>query len=656
MRSTKSVCRKGEPVFLGLFMFAIGCGGVVQNVTPSTAAPPIAPSEAPARVGAIKGVLRKAGSPVDGALVAAVPTNIESLDATTPLAVVTTSGGGKFSLANLPAGKYGVTATTQGAAATYRGDIVVDAGKTIELELELGSLGPSLSGIVVDENRTPVADAEIRAARVSNETGDVFYARADKNGAFVMSLPSAIYRVSMRSNGRRSDEQSVDLKGDRILDLQGHKVAPSGPAPQEVIDWMRMHALRLTTTEVGHGFDDLSQLRATIGDARIVSVGEATHGTHEFFQLKHRLFEYLATELGFTVFAIEANWPEALVIDDYVQTGKGDPQDALDGIHFWTWNTEEVLDLIRWMRHYNSDPHHIRKLHFFGFDMQNPTMAAERVKEYVRRVEPGLAKRAGAVLEPWSAASFNLQTYRFLPSETRKANSVALVDLVRQFDVAKPRWVGRDGEAAWTLARHHLRIIQECDEMNSSASSGVAEAVGSRDRAMAENVRWIFDHEPAGTRMMLWAHNGHVARGGTGMGAESLGSHLAKIFGSMMVVFGFAFDEGEFQAMPMKQGRVSGPLQTFSVPPAPPGSLDATLMSVGVPLFALDVRTAPVNGVVAEWLRLPHLSRSIGAVFDRAAPSRFFAATEVQAAFDVVLFVARTTAARPNHRFPGIAF
>src|ERR1043165_4376892 len=119
-------------------------------------------------------------------------------------------------------------------------------------------------------------------------------------------------------------------------------------------DWIRANAIRLNTTEAGHGFADMQALKPLIGNARIVSLGEATHGTREFFQLKHRMLEFLATEMGFTIFSIEANMPEAYRLNDYVLNGTGDPAALLRGMYFWTWNTEEVLDMIQWMRDFNA--------------------------------------------------------------------------------------------------------------------------------------------------------------------------------------------------------------------------------------------------------------------------------------------------------------
>src|SRR5215216_3686976 len=152
-----------------------------------------------------------------------------------------------------------------------------------------------------------------------------------------------------------------------------------------VTEWIRANAIRLTTTEAGRGFADMQPLKALIGNARIVSLGEATHGTREFFQLKHRILEFLATEMGFTIFSIEANMPEAYRLNDYVLNGTGDPAELLRGMYFWTWNTEEVLEMIRWMRTFNQSGR--GRVQFTGFDMQTHTVALDIVQQFVQRFD-----------------------------------------------------------------------------------------------------------------------------------------------------------------------------------------------------------------------------------------------------------------------------
>src|ERR1044072_5449816 len=125
--------------------------------------------------------------------------------------------------------------------------------------------------------------------------------------------------------------------------------AANAQQSDSTVQWIRANAIRLATTEAGHGFADLQRLKPLIGNARIVSLGEATHGTREFFQLKHRMLEFLATEMGFSIFSIEANMPEAYRLNDYVLDGTGDPAALIRGMYFWTWNSEAGRDMTPWM-------------------------------------------------------------------------------------------------------------------------------------------------------------------------------------------------------------------------------------------------------------------------------------------------------------------
>lgn len=146
--------------------------------------------------------------------------------------------------------------------------------------------------------------------------------------------------------------------------------ADDGADLDEAIDWLRGRAHEVSTTEPGAGdFTDLEWLRDAVGDARLVALGEATHGTHEFFAMKLRLLQFLVEELGFTDFAMEASWAEANLVNRFVHTGEGDPHALLKGLGFWTWNTQEVLDLILWIREHNKDAGPERAVSFVGFDV-----------------------------------------------------------------------------------------------------------------------------------------------------------------------------------------------------------------------------------------------------------------------------------------------
>jgi erythromycin esterase-like protein len=176
------------------------------------------------------------------------------------------------------------------------------------------------------------------------------------------------------------------------------------------LDWLRKSARPFATCEPGGADHDLASLRAIVGDARIVALGEVSNGTHEFFQMKRRVVEYLATHMGFTLFAIEANMPEAYRVNEYVLTGRGDPKALLLGIS-QSRNAREFLDFIEWMRAFNRSGR--GRIQFFGFDMQTPTdSAAAVVTRFVARAEP---------------AYFDSVTraYRLVATAPRQENSMA---------------------------------------------------------------------------------------------------------------------------------------------------------------------------------------------------------------------------------------
>jgi len=167
-----------------------------------------------------------------------------------------------------------------------------------------------------------------------------------------------------------------------VVPLHSVAQAPvANPDEQAAVTWVRQNAIPLKTVEAANGFADMEPLDKVVGDARIVALGEATHGTRDFFQLKHRMVEYLATRKGFTIFSIEANMPEAYRLNKFVLSGEGDPKQLLMGMYFWTWNTEEVLDMILWMRDFNKSGK--GRIEFTGFDMQTPTVPIETVRDFL---------------------------------------------------------------------------------------------------------------------------------------------------------------------------------------------------------------------------------------------------------------------------------
>ena len=405
------------------------------------------------------------------------------------------------------------------------------------------------------------------------------------------------------------------------------------PAPDEVVAWLQANAVGLASIQPGSDFADMAPLKARLKDARVVAMGEATHATREFFQFKHRMFQFLVQELGFTVFAIEGNWPESLKVNEYVLEGKGDPAEALAGLYFWTWQTEEVLELIRWMRHYNQDPTHKRKLRFYGFDMQTPGVAEANVLKYLQRVDTECREKAAQTFAVLGPDGGN-EAYENSPVEIKHRTAESVAAILRRFDERKQDYIGRSSQDEWTMARQNMVIVKQAEgKLGDQNEKGRA----LRDQAMAENVKWILDQEPSGTKIMLWAHNGHIA--GDAPGPPPMGAHLRRIFGDRVVLCGFLFNRGSFRA------NDTGKMSTFTLGAPPIGSLDATFAAIRVPLFAVDLRHLP-DGKVASWFDAPHFSRQIGAAYSEATAGVYLQRMRAARAFDLLIFVEKTTPSR----------
>jgi erythromycin esterase len=398
---------------------------------------------------------------------------------------------------------------------------------------------------------------------------------------------------------------------------------------------IKKRATSLTTAEAGKPYDDLAAFGKAVGDARIVSLGEATHGTREIFQMKHRLLEYLVKEKGFTVFAIEANWPESQAADRYIKTGEGDPKKALADMYFWTWQTEEVLSMIEWMRAFNAAPGNHPILSFTAFDMQTYNVARDRVVEFVQKFAPddsAAVKSAYALLYTLNA---NVRSDPGFEDAAKKAESV-----VALLESRRDALVRASSAAAFRDALQMARIAAQAARMRTPGAGG-----SFRDQMMAKNVEWLAREAHPKEKIVLWAHNGHIAKTPT-VGFRPMGDWLRESMGSQVYVLGFAINTGTVRAVTSEGGKRIG-LAESKIPASAAGTGDATFSAAGLPIFFLDVRSQP--GDLGKWLAQPHLFRGCGAMWDRDSPDSFMHSEVLSARYDGIIFLENTHAARGLH-------
>ena len=432
---------------------------------------------------------------------------------------------------------------------------------------------------------------------------------------------------------------------------------PSGPSSDpdekgtqevapEIVTWLQTNGESFSTPQAGNGFADLQFLRDMIGDAKVVALGEATHGTREFFLMKHRILEFLVQEMGFNLFAIEASWPEANRLNEYVHTGVGDPAILLSGLYFWTWNTQEVLDMVQWMRAHNENPGGAPLVSFLGFDMQFPGMAIHNVIQYLTAVDPPAAAGASDQYSCMSryangpdGASPGQSRYRDQPQGYRDSCLQELTAVRDALLAHQDAYVAASSPTAFATADRSARVVLQFEDMESERTRG------ARDEFMAENAIWLHEQGESDSRIVLWAHNGHVADNPTYAGGSSMGWHLRRHYGDDLVIAGFDFYQGGFRAVTRTgTGGYSG-VNNHTVGPAPVGSYEYYFHSAGMERMVLDTRNVDMGTASTSWLAGPWLMRSIGAVFTPTNPGAYLYQVSIPSRYDLVIYFGNTSAA-----------
>ncbi|MEU6620816.1 erythromycin esterase family protein [Streptomyces litmocidini] len=355
------------------------------------------------------------------------------------------------------------------------------------------------------------------------------------------------------------------------------------------------HPLR--ATDPGGRTADLRALSSMVGDAKVVGLGEATHGSHEFFAMKERLFRYLVEERGFTTFALEMSWSAGLRIDEYLQGGPGDPrQIAKETLAGSPWELEEFVSLIGWMREHNRR-HPDHRVHFMGDDLGAPKLGDlvfERVLSSVRETRPEALPRLTELygrLCPFD----DIFAYLRKPVAEREENAARAQEALDL--VAEHRQDDSD-DYAWTV--QHARNIAQTfafATVDLADPASVTAAERLRDQTMADNVLWWQRH--TGHKMLLSAHNGHVGYLSTHPDTypRTQGAVLHDRLGRDYTAIGFTFAAGSFLT---KDTSLDGDWNPLTIPAARPGMHEHTLDRVRYRDFYLDLRTAPATA--RAWL------------------------------------------------------
>jgi erythromycin esterase len=405
--------------------------------------------------------------------------------------------------------------------------------------------------------------------------------------------------------------------------------------------WAAAHAIPLRTIEPVGDANDLAPLHALVGSARVVAIGEPTHGAHEPLALRNRLVQYLVEHEGFTAVGIETGFSESRSVARYVAGETGDAASITrDGLTWGFGNFAENVALIAWLRTWNADPQHKRKVHFYGFDLSgaangafpNARRSVDSALAYLARADSAAALGAHEALDKY-LGRFSTYSYASLSPDDRAQLGAGLTQLATALRNAQRKLVAAstDEEYAWML--HRVIVAQQVNRMldvspplspSPDIPPDAYRASQARDSGMAENVRWALDIEGAAGRLVIFAHNGHVMNSSLEGGIWSafrqppsaMGKYLRAALGRDLVIIGGT------------SGVVRAGKDSVEV--------DGALSRVGVPRFMLDLRRA--DGGALQWLSERHTIR---------ANERTVQIVTVRSAFDALYYVDRLTASRP---------
>ena len=384
------------------------------------------------------------------------------------------------------------------------------------------------------------------------------------------------------------------------------------------------------------------------GDASVVLLGEATHGTSEFYRARAAITRHLILNCGFNIIAVEADWPDAARIDRYVRHHAPEPsrERAFDRFPSWMWRNEEVLEFVEWLRHFNEPKEPGDRVEFRGLDIYSLHTSIAAVLRYLDRVDPGAAREARArygCLTPWQYEPARYGRYAAMGGETcEQAASEQLVELLEH----RLQYATRDGEKFFDAAQN-ARIVRAAEQYYRIMYEGSRSSWNLRDRHMFDTLQSLMRHRGPAAKAIVWAHNSHVGNAdATSMGWEgefNIGELCRTSYGSRLVSIGFGTDRGTVAAA----ADWDSPMEVKDVRPAREDSFEYLFRRSGHVRCLVDWR-APDRAALRDALAEPRLERAIGVVYrpDTELLSHYFRAV-LSEQFDAYVWFENTHAVSP---------
>jgi len=397
-----------------------------------------------------------------------------------------------------------------------------------------------------------------------------------------------------------------------------------------------------------------------VGDARIVLLGEATHGTHEFYRARAEISKRLIQEKGFCAVAVEADWPDAYRVNRYVRglDHLSAPADALAGFERfpqWMWRNADILVFVDWLRAYNDAlPARNGKAGFYGLDLYSLYASVEAVLAYLESVDIEAARQARHRYACFENFRGDPQAYgfsiRFDLAEHCEDEAVQQLVELRRHAADYVRTDERAAEDEFFFAEQNARLVRNAEAYYREMYRGRISSWNLRDRHMAETLEALCGHLSRGgspAKIVVWEHNSHIGDArATEMGWNgelNVGQLVRERYGDDAVLAGFTTYEGTVTAA----SEWGAPAELKQVRPALPGSYEDLFHGTGLDRFLLNLR----DEKTAKLMPQTRLERAIGVIYlpETERISHYFEARLAEQ-FDVVLHYDRTRAVEPLER------
>ncbi len=420
----------------------------------------------------------------------------------------------------------------------------------------------------------------------------------------------------------------------------------------DLIEKIKKKAVALNSTS-----DVADEILDSCGDAQFVLIGEASHGTHEFYKYRAEITKRLIGEKDFSAVAVEADFPDAYRVNRYVR-GFGDNQtaeDALAAFHrfpLWMWRNREVVDFVKWLRTHNDKLNTNERIGFYGIDLYSLHASMDAVLDYLKKVDPEAAKIASSRYECFDHFGEDAQSYGYAASyDQRFSCEDEAVKQLLELQRRAAEYASRDGFVArdeFFFAEQNARLVKNAEEYYREMFRGRVSSWNLRDRHMAETLHALAAHieaENQSGKIVVWAHNSHLGDArATEMGERgewNVGQLVREKYGADKTrLIGFTTHAGTVAA----SDNWDEPAQLKQVRPSHKDSYEQIFHQTGLPRFFLNLRDEEMKSLLSR----PQLERAIGVIYrpqtERA--SHYFA-SRLSEQFDGIIHFDETRAVTP---------